>query len=181
MKGLRSLTYGHWKSMKAIFRKILLLALAFLFVSILYIPFRLFAQRFNIVSPSYFDPRSGEIYHSDNFYYWFSILVWPIYSALFGFLPLFCACILRVRWYIYVAICIALLFLLCNITVLDTWLDIPGGGLNGFDSWPSNNPGINTPLISVVMCPFAILDGGILGILFAKRRIKRATKLELDV
>ncbi|MHC4111426.1 MAG: hypothetical protein ACYSUY_10140 [Planctomycetota bacterium] len=167
--------------MKAISRKILLLALAFLGVGVLYIPFRFFAQRFNIASPSYIDPRSSEVYHSDNFYYWFSIFVWPIYSLLFGFLPLFCACILRVRWYIYVAVCIALLFLLCNITIVDTWLDIPGGGLSGFTGGPSNNPGINTPLISVIMCPFAILAGGILGILFAKRRIKRATKLEVDV
>ena len=164
--------------MKTIFQKILTITCVLLAVSILYIPFRMFAQKFNIVFPGYLDPDMNELYNSDNFYHWFSILVWPTYATMVGFLPFCCARLLRFRWYLYVALCIVLLLLWDYITVLDTWFGIPGGGLSGFNNYPANHPGINTPQISVMICPFAMIAGAILGFIFAKIRTKKSVKSE---
>ncbi len=166
--------------MKKAYQRVLSITCVFLAISLLYIPFRLFAQKFNIVSISYLGSNVGEIYHSDNFYHWFSILVWPTYSFIIGFLPLFCVRLLRLRWYYYIFVCVAVVFLWADISVLDEWLRIPGGGLLGYNTWSSKNLGINTTHISVMMCPLALLGGAILGFFVAKIRIKRTAKTKDD-
>jgi hypothetical protein len=75
----------------------------------------------------------------------------------------------------YVLVCFALLFLWHYVPDIDTLMRIPGGGLVGFTGWNANNPGINTTLISVILCPFAAMGGAVLGIFLAKLRVQQAS------
>jgi hypothetical protein len=155
-----------------LFRKLLLLAGIFLGLAILYLPFRLLAQRFNIVFLGL----------SDNFYHWFSLLIWPIYAFLWGAVPMFVARRLHLRWLILPFIFIVA-FLVCNqITILDDYFNIPAGGLCGFQSYPANYPGMNTPHISVILCPVMFLGGTVAGTIvgwYTSSRSKKEQDAEL--
>jgi len=51
-------------------------------------------------------------------------------------------------------ICVAVVALI--LTYLIPWIDeplgIPGGGLDGFVSWPSHRAGMTTPKLSAILC-----------------------------
>lgn len=151
------------EQMKKQYRKALLIVAAFVTVALLYVPFRLFAQRFNTVFPGFVDRATGELSGSDNFYHWFSVLVWPAYSLVSGLLPMFVAKFLRVRWWFLIPVFIITFTLWTQITALDDWFNIPGDGLSGFDSFPANYPGMNTPHISVILCPISFIVGAMVG------------------
>jgi len=146
-------------------RKALLIIAAFPAVALLYLPFRLFAQRFNTVFPGFVNRSTGELSGSDDFYHWFSVLVWPIYALLAGFLPLFAAKAIRVRWWFLIPVFVISLLTWNQVTALDDLFHIPGGGLAGFDSYPANYAGMNTPHISVILSPIAFIVGALAGII----------------
>jgi hypothetical protein len=145
------------------YRKTLFVVGIFVVVVLLYVPFRLFAQRFNTVFPGFVDRATGQLYHPDNFYHWFSVLVWPAYALLAGLFPLFVAKVLRIRWLLFIAVFIIAFTVWDQITVLDKWFNIPAGGLYGFRSSPTNHPGMNTPHISVILCPITFFVGTLAG------------------
>jgi len=149
--------------MKKQYAKVLLVLGVFMAVALLYIPFRLFAQRFNSTFPLFVDQATGEFYDSDNFYHWFSVLVWPAYALLSGFCAPFVAKFLRIRWWLLILLFIIALLVWDQITVLDDWFNIPGGGLCGFRSYRSNHRGMSTPELSVILCPITFLVGAVVG------------------
>ncbi len=162
--------------MKKQYAKALLVLGVFVAVALLYIPFRLFAQRFNITFPVFVDQATGEFYHSDNFYHWFSVLVWPAYALLSGFCSPFVAKFLRIRWWLLIPLFIIAFMVWDQITVLDDWFNIPGGGLLGFRSYPTNRPGMSTPHLSVILCPTTFLVGAVVGTIAGHVTGKTSTK-----
>ena len=80
----------------------------------------------------------------------------------------------RIRCWLTVPVFVTALLLWDYITVLDDWFSIPGGTLMGRNSYPSNHPGMNTPHLSVILCPIAFLAGAvggtIAGHILSKRR-----------
>jgi hypothetical protein len=75
----------------------LLAATGLLAVPVLYVPFRLIAQNYNIATTASFD-AAGNVHHLDNFAYPFSILIWPAFAGLCGFLPPYVARRLGASW-----------------------------------------------------------------------------------
>jgi hypothetical protein len=55
-----------------------------------------------------------------------------------------------------------------GIIILDEWFSIPAGGLHGFRSYPNKHPRINTPMISHIICPIALLAGAVVGVVIGK-------------
>jgi len=147
--------------MKRRYRRTLLVIAAFVAVILLYLPFRLFAQRFNTALPGFVDRTTGDLSGPDGFYHWFSVFVWPTYALLSGFLPLFVAKALRVRWWFLILLFVVALIMSDQITALDDLFHIPGGGLCGFNEYPANYAGMNTPHVSVILCPITFVVGAL--------------------
>jgi hypothetical protein len=136
---------------------------AFAIAVLLYIPVRLMAQRCNTVFPGFYDPGTGEFSEPDDFYYWFSVAIWPAYAFFCGFIPMLAARCAGVRWWLMVPVFVVAFLVWDQVTMLDDWLGIPAGGLCGFRSYPTNLPGMNTPHLSVILCPIAFLAGAVGG------------------
>ena len=66
-------------------------------------------------------------------------------------------------------------FLTFEITVLDEWLNILGGGPWGSRSYPASHPGMNTPQQSVVLCPIAFA-ASVLGGMLAGHVVSKGDK-----
>jgi|GEM_PF-4315061 len=135
-------------------RALLIVAGSFLSVAVVYVPFRLLAQRYNIVTAA----------SSDDFIFWWCTLLWPWFSFLAGMIPLFAAT-LKLRWYFLLGVLIVSVAIWQKIPLLDGFLGIPGGGLDGFTSYLTNQPGLNTSKLSVLLCPIAFLVGAAAGVI----------------
>lgn len=129
----------------------LMTACGLLAIPVLYIPFRLIAQKYSIATTAGLD-AAGNVHHLDNFAYPFSIFVWPTFAFLCGFLGPYVAKRLGASWLFAVCVVIAAFVLTYLIPWIDEPLGIPGGGLHGFVSWPSNRTGMTTPKLSAILC-----------------------------
>ena len=155
--------------MKKQYREGLLMIGAFLALVLMYIPFRLFAQRFNTVFPASFNRATGELYSPDDFYHWYSVAIWPMYAFSCGVVPMLVGRWVRIRWWAMIPMFIIAFALWDNIMAFDEWFNIPGGGLEGFRLYPANHPGMNTPHLSVILCPIAFLVGALAGTITGHR------------
>lgn len=126
-------------------------ACVLLAVPVLYVPFRLIAQKFNTATTAGID-AAGNIYPVDNFAYPFAILIWPTFAVLCGFVTSYVAKRFGRAWPVVLGVMIAAFFLTYLTPRMDELLGIPGGGLDGFVSWPSNRAGITTPKLSAILC-----------------------------
>jgi len=135
-------------------RAMLIVAGSFLSVPVVYVPFRLLAQRYNIIGAGF----------SDDFRYWWCALLWPSFSFLAGLTPLF-ASTLRLRWCFLLGVLVLSLVLWEKAPLLDGLLGIPGGGLVGFNSYWSNQPGFSTSQLSMVLSPIAFFLGAAGGVI----------------
>jgi len=129
--------------------KILVMVLSMLSVIAAYVPFRLLAQEYNIVSPAL----------SDDFWYSWCILVWPSFAFLAGFIPLFASWLAKVKWWLLLLVFMMSVAAWQMSPLLDSPLGIPGGGLVGFTSYASTVVGFNTTKLSLVLCPAGFLLG----------------------
>jgi hypothetical protein len=139
---------------------------------VLYVPFRLIAQNYNIATTASFD-AAGNVHHLDNFAYSFSILIWPAFAGLCGSLPPYIAKRLGASWLFAVCVMIAAFLLTYLIPRIDEPLGIPGGGLDGFVSWPSNRSGMTTPKLSVILCFVLFWTGAIVGACVGSARSRK--------
>lgn len=141
-------------------------ACGLLAVPVLYIPFRLIAQKYNIATTAGLD-AAGNVYPVDNFAYPFAILIWPAFAVLSGLLAPYVAKRLGASWPIVLCVMVAAFVLTYLIPWIDEPIGIPGGGLTGFVSWPSNHAGMTTPKLSVILCLVVFWIGAIVGVIVA--------------
>jgi hypothetical protein len=149
----------------------LMAACGLLAIPVLYIPFRLIAQEFNIVTIATLD-TAGNMNSSDDFAYPLSILIWPTYAVLCGCLAPYMAKRLGSSWFFAVFVMIAAFVLTSMIPMIDESLGIPGGGLNGFVSWPNNHNGMTTPKLSAILCLVLFWIGASISVILGSIRYK---------
>lgn len=146
-----------------------MLACGLLAVPVLYIPFRIVAQRYNTATIAGID-KAGNTSLLDNFVYPFAIIVWPAFTWLCGLLTSYISRRFSKSWVLFGGIMVVALV----VTYLSPWMDgllgIDGGGLDGFVSWPSNRSGMNTPELSAIMCPVLFGVGAVAGAIVGDMR-----------
>jgi hypothetical protein len=147
----------------------LMAACGLLALPVLYIPFRLVAQKYNIATAAGLD-AAGSVDHFDNFAYPLSILIWPTFAVLCGSLAPYIAMRLGASWPFAVCVMMAAFILTYLIPWIDDPLGIPGGGLYGFVSWPSNRAGMNTPKLSAILCLILFWIGAGVGVIVGVAR-----------
>jgi len=153
-------------------RQTLLASCGLLAVPVLYIPFRLIAQKYNIATTASLD-AAGNVHLVDNFAYPFAVLIWPAFAVLCGLLVPYFAKRLGASWTVVLCLMVAAFVLTYLIPWIDEPIGIPGGGLNGFVSWPANRTGMTTPKLSAILCPALFWSGAIVGMIVAATRFRK--------
>jgi hypothetical protein len=153
----------------------LISACGLLAIPILYIPFRLVAQKYNIATTAGLD-AAGNVHHLDNFAYPFSILIWPTFSFLCGSLAPYIAKRLGASWLFAIGMIISAFVLTYLIPWIDEPLGIPGGGLDGFVSWPSNRAGMSTPKLSAILCLVLFWAGASVSVVVGSALYRKAKR-----
>lgn len=149
---------------RPIVKTFLIVTASYVCVAVLYFLFRLVAQRYNIIMHGL----------SDNFRYSICVLLWPSFALLAGGIPLFASAFVKVRWYLLPIVFILAVVVWDQMFILDSVLDIPGGGLIGFKTYASNSPSFNSTKLSVYTCPCTFFLGAtaglIVGLMAARRK-----------
>lgn len=97
-----------------------------------------------------------------NFYYWWAIAIWPTFSFLCGFTPLFLIRLWKHGLKIELTVAGLSMLIWYNVHYLDCFFKLSPTGLCGFKVYPMvfHNPiAITTPWLSTVLCPFFLLLG----------------------
>ena len=153
----------------------MLACLGLLVIPFLYIPFRLVAQRYNIAFTATLD-KVGNVYQSDSFAYPFAILIWPAFAALCGSVAPYIAKRIGAPWLVVIPLVVAAFVLTYLMPWVDELVGIPGGGLDGFVSWPVNHAGLNTPTLSAMFCPVLFWASAIVAVVTAGILNQRKTR-----
>ena len=120
----------------------------------LYVPFRLVADRYQVIT----------VAGTDNFYYPFATFIWPLFTLVMGAAPAYFGSLLRIPIYIRIPVYFLLLGSWDELPRLDDLL-----GVQGFNYLSSyDHPGeLNTTYVSFVLQPvcyvLGILSGEIAG------------------
>jgi hypothetical protein len=118
------------------------------FVVATFLPYRFVASHANVLQGA-----------SNNFYYWPAMFLWPSWSFIVTFSVHVTGRLLRLPWDARVIALLVILAAWFYVPLLDKSLGLEDGGNVGLRYWPGHSQCCTTPMLSVLMCPLALIAG----------------------